>query len=258
MALRAWVFFCVLGLVLAGCAGGEDGTVADSVTTTTRPPAFEAPEGQASGTISITASPPPGTYEYTQTGTTHVLDQGTDPKPMPPKGTLEVDPASQGPSGFEQMQTRFDGTGDRIEQNILYASDGVYLAGYETDVSVVGSKRSFVCKPDRPVRIFPQGVAVGDRWEDRVDCENGQIHYLAVAEALEDVTLGDGTVVPTLKVRVENTIDGEGLRTDSTYVLWVSPDLGISVKTEDSTDAELSVYDIERRTQDLLVSTTPG
>lgn len=228
-----------------------------AITTTTRPPAFDVPQGRTSGSISIERPPPEGTYTFVQEGTTHVLDQGSDPKPIPRRGTLEVTAPEQRPEGFFQVHKRLDGSGDRIEQTLLYAPEGLFLVGYETDISVVGSKRSFVCKPARPVRIFPNGAATGDTWEDRVDCENGQIHYRAVAEAEEETALADGSTLPTLRVRVENTIDGEGLSTSGTYVLWVSWQLGISVRTDDSTDAQLSVYDIERRVQDLLLSTTP-
>lgn len=249
---------CML-LMVPACGGdAPPASEETAITTTTRPAAFDAPQGRTSGKISIERPPPEGTYTFVQEGTTHVLDQGTDPKPIPRHGTLEVAAPQERPEGFFQVQKHLDGSGDRIEQTLLYAPDGLFLVGYETDVSVAGSKRSFVCKPARPVRIFPNGAGAGDTWEDRVDCENGQIHYRAVAEAEEDTALADGSTLPTLRVRVENTIDGEGLSTSSTYVLWVSWQLGISVRTDDSTDAQLSVYEIERRVQDLLVSATPG
>lgn len=244
-------------VALGACGDGTSDTEATIATTTTAPP-LAAPEVSASGAISVTSPPKAGTYVYAQTGSTGVLNQGQEPKPRDTTGTLKVSAPRQTPAGIEVELERIEGGGQRSEQILLFNEAGVSLTSVENTVPVVSQSRDYVCKPSRPVLILPVNIGPGSSWEDRVSCEAGQITYKATVAALTDVVLGDGSTVQALEINVTNTIDGPGLKTQSTQRYWFAPTLALNAKVEDSTKAQLSVYDVTHDGTDLLQSATPA
>lgn len=247
----------VVVVVAGACGGGTNDTTATIATTTTAPP-LAAPEVSAGGSISVTTPPKPGTYTYAQTGSTGVLNQGQAPKPRDTTGTLKVSSPKQTAAGLEVELERIEGDGQRGEQTLLFNDKGVSLTSVENTVPVVSQSRDYVCKPSRPVLILPVNIGPGSSWEDRVSCEAGQITYKATVAALTDVTLGDGSTVQALEIEVTNTIDGPGLKTQSTQRYWFAPTIALNAKVEDSTKAQLSVYDVTHDGTDLLQSATPA
>lgn len=254
---RVIVAASLTAVLSAGACGSGSDEPAPSIATTTTEAPLAAPQVSASGTISVTKPPAPGTYTYAQTGTTNVLNQGQDPKPRDPTGTLAVSKPTQVAGGTEVTYERIEGGGSRSEQTLLFNDQGVSLTSVKNTLPVVNQSRDYVCKPSRPVLILPVGIGPGSTWEDRVSCEAGQIYYKATVVALGSVTLGDGTAVQALQIQVTNTVDGPGLKTQSDQEFWFAPDTSLNVKLTDSTKAQLSVYDVVRDGTDLLESTTP-
>lgn len=255
---RATVLAAVAGLAVAvgACGSGTDDTTATIATTTTAAP-LAAPEVSSGGSISVTTPPKAGTYTYAQTGSTGVLNQGQAPKARDSKGTLTVSSPRKTAAGTEVDFERIEGDGQRGEQTLLFNDKGVSLTSVKNTVPVVSQSRDYVCKPSRPVLILPVNIGPGSSWEDRVSCEAGQITYKATVAALTDVALGDGSTVQALEIEVTNTIDGPGLKTQSTQRYWFAPTIALNAKVEDSTKAQLSVYDVTHDGTDLLQSATP-
>ena len=221
---------------------------------TAKPSALAKPDVRnADGAIGALAPPEPGTYTYLQTGTVEVLDQGQGPETRKAEGTLRVTR-----DGDDVTTVRTEKTGSRIEQVLQYGAEGVFLLRQVQEQPVVNTTRTYQCVPKRPVLILPKGTRVGATWEDRVDCEAGQIYYKATAEASEPVLLGDGKSVTALRLGVHTTIDGAGLNSDTHMTIWFAPDLRIVVKQTEDTKAQLSVYDIIRKAEDVLDSGTPA
>lgn len=256
------VKFTVVALALAtttvaACGSGDAVDPGATIATTTTAAPLAAPQVSAGGTISVTTPPAPGTYTYAQTGTTGVLNQGQEPKQRDATGTLTVSAPTQVSGGTQVTFERIEGGGTRSEQTLLFNDQGVSLTSVKNTLPVVSQSHDYVCKPSRPVLILPTGIGPGSTWEDRVSCEAGQITYKASAAALADITLGDGSTVQALEIDVTNTVDGPGLKTESTQKYWFAPSTSLNVKVQDSTKAQLSVYDVTHDGTDLLQSTTP-
>lgn len=256
-AAAAVTLALVLALTAGACGSSGSEEPAGTLATTTTAAPLAAPEVSAGGTISVTKPPAPGIYEFGQTGTTGVLNQGQEPKTRDSTGTLEVSAPSQSAGGTEVQFERIEGGGTRSEQTLLYNDQGISLTSVRNTLPVVSQSRDYVCKPSRPVLILPVNIGPGSTWEDRVSCEAGQISYKATVGALTDVVLGDGTSVQALEIDVANTVDGPGLKTQSTQKYWFAPSLSLNVKVTDSTRAQLSVYDVTHEGTDLLQSATP-
>lgn len=256
-SVRAAVLTAAVALTVGACGDGTSDTAATIATTTTAPP-LAAPEVTAGGTISVTTPPKAGTYIYAQTGSTGVLNQGQEPKPRDTTGTLKVSTPKQTSAGIEVELERIEGDGQRGQQTLLFNEAGVSLTSVENTVPVVSQSRDYVCKPSRPVLILPVNIGPGSSWEDRVSCEAGQITYKATVSALADIPLGDGTTVQTLAIDVTNTIDGPGLKTQSTQKYWFAPTIALNARVEDNTQAQLSVYDVTHTGTDHLQSATPA
>lgn len=244
-------------VIFGACGSKNTADPGATVATTTTAPPLAAPQVSAGGSISVTRPPAPGTYTYAQTGTTGVLNQGQAPKQRESTGTLAVSTPTQVSGGTQVTYERIEGGGTRSEQTLLFNDQGVSLTSVKNTLPVVSQSRDYVCKPSRPVLILPVGIGPGSTWEDRVSCEAGQITYKATATALADVTLGDGSAIQALEIDVTNTVDGPGLKTESVQKYWFSPDLSLNVKVEDSTKAQLSVYDVTHEGTDVLQSATP-
>lgn len=241
-----------LALALGACAGSGS-TVSSTAKPSAKPSALAKPNvSNADGSIGALAPPEPGTYTYLQAGTVEVLDQGQGPEQRKARGTLRVTR-----NGEDVTTVRTEKTGSRIEQVLQYGTEGVFLVRQVQEQPVVNTTRTYQCVPKRPVLILPRGTGVGATWKDRVDCEAGQISYEAKAEASEPVRLGDGRSVTALRLGVHMTIAGTGLNSDSRLTLWFAPDLRLVVKQTEDTKAQLSVYDIVRKAEDVLDSGTP-
>lgn len=255
--LRAFAAAVLATALPVGACGSDTDEPAATLATTTTAAPLAAPQVSAAGTISVTEPPAPGTYTYSQTGTTGVLNQGQDPKPRDPTGTLTISAPSQVTGGTEVKYERIEGGGTRSEQTLLFNDKGVSLTSVKNTLPVVSQSREYVCKPSRPVLILPVGIGPGSSWEDRVSCEAGQISYKATVVSMGDVTLGDAKTVQALEIDVTNTVDGPGLKTESEQKYWFAPDSRLNVKMQDSTKAQLSVYDVTHSGIDLLESITP-
>lgn len=236
------------------------GSAATLATTTTAAP-LDAPQVAGGGAVSVTTPPAPGTYTYVQTGTTLIKDQGQAPQPRDATGTMIVEPPQQTSQGTEVKMEREEGAGTKQLQTLLYNDKGISIVYVKNYVSIVNKIEEFECKPDRPVLILPTGIGPGSSWQDRVSCgSEGQIEYTANVAAQEPVTLADGAAVDSLKIDVTIKVAASGtrkLRTESKESFWFSPQIRLQVKIQDETTAQLSVYDIERSSVDLLQSATP-
>lgn len=258
---RIGVSIAVAAFVLAGCGGGDEARTAETLATTTTAAPLAAPEVSGGGTVSVTTPPAAGTYTYDQTGTTLVKDQGQQPKTRDATGTLVVSAPTQGSDGAEVKMEREEGSGTKQLQTLLYNDKGISIVYVKNYLAVVNKIEEFECKPDRPVLILPVGIGPGSTWQDRVSCgSNGQIEYSATVAAEEPVTLGDGSATDALKIDVSIKVTATGsrtLHTQSKETFWFSPAARLQVKIQDDTSAQLSVYDIERHSVDVLQTTTP-
>jgi hypothetical protein len=258
---RRWLAVTVAVLVITVACGGDGTTGTGEANSFSSPTPTQLAEPNVTGTTGsapIGEPPAAGTYTFLQKGTNHVKDQGQDPETRDATGTLKLDAAQRTDAGLQQASTRLEGQSSRIEQVLLYNERGVFLVSQNNDIPLVNTVRRYTCTPKRPVLILPAGVGPGSTWEDRVDCEAGQIAYEAKVEAQEDVTLGDGTVVPTLRIAAHANVVGKGLNTDQRLTLWWAPSLRLAVKVADETTAQVSVYDVERRAEDVLQSASPA
>lgn len=257
---RATTVAAAIAVLVAGvgaCGSGDTADPGATIATTTTAPPLAAPQVSAGGTISVTKPPAAGTYTYAQTGTTGVLNQGQAPKQRETTGTLSVSTPTQVSGGTQVTYERIEGGGTRSEQTLLFNDQGVSLTSVKNTLPVVSQSRDYVCKPSRPVLILPVDIGPGSTWEDRVSCEAGQITYKATVAALTDVSLGDGSTVQALEIDVTNTVDGPGLKTESVQKYWFAPNLSLNVKVEDTTKAQLSVYDVTHEGTDVLQSSSP-
>lgn len=213
---------------------------------------------EGSGDIATSAIPESGTYTYKQSGTQFAGEGVPDPGPRPDTGTLVVSAPEPAEGGTAQESVRSDDSGSRTEQHLLYKTDGVFF----DEVLVRNESRADVnqilCIAEPPLLSLPAKIGEGMHWQSHADCGVGSATYTSSVEATETVTLGDGTAVDAVRIRQEVVLDGEDARGRSLITTWYDPKTGLVVKLADESNLQYSVYDLSRKTEDVLESLTPA
>ena len=190
--------------------------------------------------------PSPGTYNYTQDGTTKA---GAFTFEDDVQGTLDVEAAD----GARQRQTRSYSDQNSVEQTLRFTAGGVYVTRFVSRFFT----STMTCALDSPLLVIRNTTEPGSSWKDQGTCDGRSVVAKGTLLKAERRTVG-GATVDTLKVRLTLTIEGGGLDQTSETTAWVAPDHRLIVRSishaEGTADGQSFTQD---RTED-LVSLTPA
>ena len=193
------------------------------------PPAPAAPQP-------VTGPAPPGQYIFDEAG--QIGTQGclvaNQPPPTPTR--LNVGPVEGNRQTLNRDQTGSGTVGSVSNITFEYREDGAYVASLRQEQRVNGQVLAFDFQTPSPQRFIPAFPQVGDTGGFSLTSTNGQVRVDAASrvEAFENVTLGGGASLRTIRLRTTSTIGGTSpqgsLNLQVTRTSWYSVDKHIEVK----------------------------
>lgn len=227
-------------------------SAAPSTTATATAPSTTASSKAGTETKTETKNDPPapGTYRYTQTGSTK---SGAFELTPDPEGTLVVDAATAADNGQRQKQTRHVSSNSTREQTLLFRADGIYIESLTTTFG----PQQVTCRPTQPLNIFHYPITVGDSWTGNDRCEAGTLTFTAKVVRAEQRSVG-GRKVDTYLIHHVFHLSGSTIDEETDLQTWLSPVYRLSVHVEEHTKGTMQGTQFtEELTQD-LISATPS
>lgn len=269
---RRWLA-CLLSLVLlAACGGGEDPAgeatptePASSTATASASP--EAPSLSAPAAPSPSASPSrpaaprpapppppaaapapaaaqpatgpaaPGQYVFDETGQIGTQGCLVANQPAPTPTRLNVGGVNGNRQQLDRDQTGSGSVGSVSNIVLEYRDDGAYIVSLRQEQRVNGQVMTFDFQAPSPQRLIPAFPRVGETAGFALTSTNGQVRFDAnsTVEAVnENVTLGQGASLLTVKLRTTSNISGTSpqgsLNLQVTRTSWYAVDKHIEVK----------------------------
>jgi hypothetical protein len=261
----------VIALVLlAACGGGEDpageATPTESASPTESPSASpEAPSPSAPPSPSPSptrsaaprpAPPPPpgpapapaaaqpatgpaapGQYVFDETGQIGTQGCLVANQPAPTPTRLNVGGVNGNRQQLDRDQTGSGSVGSVSNIVLEYRDDGAYIVSLRQEQRVNGQVLAFDFQAPSPQRLIPAFPRVGETTSFALTSTNGQVRVDAnsTVEAVnENVTLGQGAALRSVKLRTTSNISGTSpqgsLNLQVTRTSWYAVDKHIEVK----------------------------
>ncbi|CAN5832049.1 hypothetical protein BH23ACT12_BH23ACT12_09350 [soil metagenome] len=185
----------------------------------------------------VTGPAAPGQYIFDESG--QVGTQGclvaNQPPPTPTR--LNVGPVNGNRQTLDRDQTGSGTVGSVSNLTLEYREDGAYVVSLRQEQRVNGQVLAFDFQTPNPQRLIPAFPQVGDTGGFSLTSSNGQVRVDAgsTVEAVnENVTLGQGATLKTVRIRTTSTIGGVSpqgsLNLQVTRTSWYSVDKHIEVK----------------------------
>lgn len=288
--LRVAVVLAIAAAFLAGCKGRDSEkktttgaeaspTASDEASSPSAPGVKTSP---GSGASKLTTPPPlqakgqplpqnavrptdPGGYTYDETGV-RKLGCAPDEAPASPT-TLKVDP----PDGDRQHTVRDqrypDGHGVVTNSVLEYRAEGVFLVQLkQTQTFPFLGTFTSEFEPSPPTLVFPANTKVGQTWKFTLKSKDGKVTVDAtntLESSSENVTLGGGQTIETIRVKGSTHITGESPLgpmdiTDNT-MSWISVQARLFVKNISDVSGTAGTCRFDgTHIEALLRSTTPS
>lgn len=194
----------------------------------------------------------PGTYRYHQTGEATF---GTSTQPVPPEGTLKVDPASS--DGNQVSHRTVDPNQPPSDTVVAFRNGGVFLIRIVIRANAGGRETAFTCTFDKPMATPPWPPKVDDTYGGHADCGQFTIDVAGRVTSNKDVSLQGAThhtFVLSSTLTFHGQLEGSGSQTD-----WLEPTTSLVLHNESAQSGTYGgvVKFSTHATSDLL-STTPS
>lgn len=158
-------------------------------------------------------------------------------QPPPTPTRLNVEPVNGNRQTLNRDQTGSGTVGSISNITFEYREDGAYVVSLRQEQRVNGQVLAFDFQAPAPQRLIPAFPQVGDTGGFSLTSTNGQVRVDAgsTVEAVnENVTLGGGATLQTVRLRTTSTIGGispqGSLNLQVTRTSWYSVDKHIEVK----------------------------
>jgi hypothetical protein len=243
---RLLVSLGVLALALAGCSKKGSERRKPSLTTSplsaTSQSALASPQ-EASGSRRPSSPNPapkgsvlqPGSIEPTAAGNYSYRESGgsgfncgvprTEQAPDPT--SLKIDPAHGSAQRSLRDRTK-NGYGIVTTQDWEFRPEGIYLSYLHERHVLPRHAYTLEFRPNPPMVVVPKDLAAGRTWEFSMTSTDGQVKVDVTngVESSEDVTIADGSAVPTARIRssthASGKSDGGALDTIENVTWWFS------------------------------------
>ena len=289
---RRWLACLMTLVLLAACGGGDDpageATPTESVSPTAEPspspeepspapppeepspspspprpapprPAPPPPPAPAPAAAQPATGPAaPGQYIFDETG--QIGTQGcliaNQPAPTPTR--LNVGGLNGNRQQLDRDQTGSGSVGSVSNIVLEYRDDGAYIVSLRQEQRVNGQVLAFDFQAPSPQRLIPAFPRGGETTSFALTSTNGQVRVNAnstVETVDENVTLGQGANVRTVRLRTTSTISGTSpqgsLNLQVTRTSWYSVDKHIEVKDVTDTTGTVGLCRVNSHVESL-------
>ena len=194
----------------------------------------------------------PGTYRYHQTGEATF---GTSSQPVPPEGSLKVDPAT--PDGNQVSHRTVDPNQPPSDTVLAFKNGGVFLVRLVIRANAGGRETAFTCTFDKPLATPPWPPKVGDTYNGHADCGQFTIDVSGRVADQEDFSVQDTkhhTFRLVSALTFHGQLEGSGSQTD-----LLEPTTSLVLHNESSQSGTYGgVVKFSTHATSNLVSTTPS
>ena len=224
-------------------AAGATTTVASGgKSTTTAKPSGTPPTASGSVTGKAPVPAAPGTYDYTQSGTSTV---GT----VPTAGTLRVDAA--GANGSQVLHRYIDPSGQPTDTTLAFRTDGPFI----TQIVQRQQQVVITCNFNPPIPAPPWPATDGKPIAGKADCGAVKVEINGSITGHRTTKL-DGkdidVVVATVTVTTHGQVESTGTQTQ-----WWAPSLRLTVHEESHTKGNFGAFPFESSVTADLKSAKP-
>lgn len=197
------------------------------------PPAAPAP----AGALPVTGPAAPGQYVFDEAGEIRTEGCLVANQPPPTQTRLTAGAVNGNRQQIDRDQTGSGTVGSVSNIVFEYREDGVYVVSIRQEQRVNGQVLAFDFQTPTPQRLIPAFPQVGDTGGFSLTSTNGQVRVDAgsTVEAVgENVLLGQGASVRTIKLRTTSSIGGVSpqgsLNLQVTRTSWYDVDKHLEVK----------------------------
>ncbi|GAC1588540.1 MAG: hypothetical protein NVS3B21_04420 [Acidimicrobiales bacterium] len=193
-----------------------------------------------------------GTYRYHQMGEATF---GTSTQPVPPEGSLKVDPASA--DGNQVSHRTVDPNQPPSDTVVAFRNGGVFLVRLVIRANAGGRETTFTCTFDKPLATPPWPPKVGDTYTGHADCGQFTIDVSGRVTAKKEVVLQQvthHTFELMSALTFHGQLEGSGSQTD-----WLEPTSSLVLHNESTQNGTYGgVVKFSTHAISDLLSTTPS
>lgn len=192
-----------------------------------------------------------GTYRYHQTGSATV---GSTTKPIPPDGTLRIDPA--GSDGNQVWHRYIDPSGPPSDIVFAFRNGGIFIVQTVQRTNAGGQQSSFTCTFSPPMAAPPWPPTAGSTFQGHGDCGQFTVDVAGQVSVGRDVVL-DGATHHTFQLSSNLTFHGQ-LEGSGRQVDLLDPATSLTLHEETAESGKYGgVVTFAAQSKSDLVSTKP-